>query len=98
MTSIINVSFEHVHTSAIEQVAGYWRYLNALLLLLGKKLSLSKNMFESLFIEIDKSVLKTKRNVIIGEIYRPPLSQLKHFNKELEHVLNAFEKEKNIHS
>ena len=49
-------------------------------------------MFESLFIEIDKSVLKTKRNVIIGEIYRPPSSQLKHFNKELENLLNAIEK------
>ena len=45
-------------------------------------------MFESLFIEIDKSVLKSIRNVIIGEIYRPPSSQLKHFNKELEMQLN----------
>ena len=72
--------------------------LNTLQYTIRKKLSLSKNMFESLFIEIDKSVLKTKRNVIIGEIYRPPSSQLKHFNKELENLLNAIEKEKNMHS
>ena len=68
--------------------------LNTIQYTIRKKLSLSKNMFESLFIEIDKSVLKTKRNVIIGEIYRPPSSQLKHFNKELENLLNAIEKEK----
>ena len=54
-------------------------------------------MFESLFIEIDKSVFK-KRIVIIGEIYRPPSSQLKYFNKELENLLNTIEKEKNMHS
>ena len=50
-------------------------------------------MFKSLFIEINKSVLKTKQNVIIGEIYRPPSSQLKHFNKELENLLTVIEKE-----
>ena len=50
-------------------------------------------MFESLFIEIDKSVLKIKRKGIIGKIYRPPSSQKKHFNKELENLLNAIEKE-----
>ena len=55
-------------------------------------------MFESLFIEIDKSVLKTKRNVIMGEIYRPPSFKLKHFHKEIENLLNAIEKEKNMHS
>ena len=57
-----------------------------------KKTITVKNMFESLFIEIDKSILKTKRNVIIAELYRPSSSQLKHFNKELENLLNAIEK------
>ena len=51
-------------------------------------------MFESILIEIDKSVLKSKRSVIIGELYRPPSFQLKHFNKELENLLNAIEKKK----
>ena len=46
-------------------------------------------MYETVFIEVDKSVFKTKRNVIIGELYRPPSSQLKNFNKELENLLNT---------
>ena len=49
-------------------------------------------MYETVFIEVDKSVFKTKRNVIIGELYRPPSSQLKNFNKELENLLNTIKK------
>ena len=36
-----------------------------------KNSSFSTHVFESLFIYIDKSVFKSKCNVIIGEIYRP---------------------------
>ena len=54
-------------------------------------------MYETVFIEVDKSVFKTKRNVIIGELYRPPSSQLKNFNKELEKLLNTIKKKK-MHS
>ena len=39
-----------------------------------KNLSFSMHISESVFIEIDKSLFKSKRNVIIGEIYRPPSS------------------------
>ena len=49
-------------------------------------------MYETVFIEVDKSVFKTKQNVIIGELYRPPSSQLKNFNKELENLLNTIKK------
>ena len=38
----------------------------------------------STFIEIDK----TSCNTIIGEIYRPPSSNLKTFNMEIEKLLN----------
>ena len=51
-------------------------------------------MFESLFIEVDKSVFKPKRNVIIGEIYRPPSSDKKKFNTELENLLHKIERQK----
>ena len=67
--------------------------LNTIQYTVRKKLSLPK-MYETVFIEVDKSVFKTKRNVIIGELYRPPSSQLKNFNKELENLLNK----KNMHS
>ena len=59
-----------------------------------KKLALPNHLFESIFIEVDKSIFKSKHNVIIKEIYRPPSSQLKTFNIELEKLLNTIEKEK----
>ena len=52
-------------------------------------LSFSTHMFESVFIEVDKSLFKSKRNVIIGEIYRPPSSDKKTFNTELEKLLHT---------
>ena len=67
--------------------------LNTIQYTVRKKLSLPK-MYETVFIEVDKSVFKTKRNVIIGELYRPPSSQLKNFNKELENLLNTIKNEK----
>ena len=36
-----------------------------------KNVSFSTHMFVSVFIEVDRSVFKSKRNIIIGEIYRP---------------------------
>ena len=69
--------------------------LNTIQYTVRKKLSLPK-MYETVFIEVDKSVFKTKRNVIIGELYRPPSSQLKNFNKELENLLNTIISQKKI--
>ena len=59
------------------------------------KLSFSTHMLESVFIEVDKSIFKSKRNVIIGEIYRPPSSDIyiHYFNKELEKLLNKIGKD-----
>ena len=51
-------------------------------------------MIESVFIEIDKSLFKSKRNVIIGEIYRPPSSDKNTFNTELEKLFLKIEKKK----
>ena len=47
-----------------------------------------------IFIEVDKLILNTNRNVIIGEIYNPPSSKLKYFNNNLEKILNKIKKEK----
>ena len=46
-----------------------------------------------MFIEIDKSLFKSKRNAIIGEIYRSPSSVKNKFNTELKKKLNEIEKE-----
>ena len=56
-----------------------------------ENLSLPK---KSVFIEGDKSIFKTIRNIIIGEIYNPPSSKLKCFNTNLEKLLNKIKKEK----
>ena len=68
--------------------------LNTIQYKVRKNLALPKHLFESIFIEVDKSLFKTKHNVIIGEIYRSPSSQLKTFNIELEKLLIKIEKEK----
>ena len=47
-----------------------------------KNVSFSTHMFESVFIEVDKTLFKSKRNVIIGEIYvKHPYKTLKMSHK-----------------
>ena len=55
---------------------------------------MDKKQFESIFIEVDKAIFKTNRNVVIGELYRPPSSKIKNFNIELEKLLNKIKKGK----
>ena len=50
-------------------------------------LSLPKKIYESIFIEVDKSIFKTNRNIIIGEIYNPPSSKLKCFITNLKNTI-----------
>ena len=57
-------------------------------------LSLPKTQYESIFIEVEQPIFSTSRNTIVGEIYKPPSSKLKHFNKELEKLLIKIKKEK----
>ena len=57
------------------------------------KLSFSTHMLESVFIEVGKSIFKSKRNVNM-EIYRTPSSDTNTFNTELEKLLNKIEKGK----
>ena len=42
-----------------------------------KDLALPKTQYESVFIEINKSIMNTNRNVIIGEIYKTPSVKIK---------------------
>ena len=47
-----------------------------------------KTHYESIFIEVDKTLLNTNRTTIIGEIYKSPSSNLRTFNIELEKITN----------
>ena len=58
-----------------------------------KNISLSTHMFESVFIEVDKSLFKSKRNVIIGKYIDHHRQIKKPFNTDLENVLHKFEEE-----
>ena len=61
-----------------------------------KDLTLDKKQFESIFIEVDKAIFKTNRNVVIGELYRPPSSKIKNFDIEFGKLLNKIKKGTNM--
>ena len=52
------------------------------------------NIFESLFIEIDKKEFDTHKNIVIGLIYKPPNTPVKQFNEKLEKLLSLIQIEK----
>ena len=58
------------------------------------------NMFsadaETVFIEVDKSVFKTEKNIVIGLIYRIPNRDAKQFNDSLSNVLNLIKNENKL--
>ena len=94
---ILNMpGYNHEHCIRVSKKGGGVSIyiLNTIQYKVRKNLALPKHLFESIFIEVDKSIFKSKHNVIIGEIYRPPSSQLKTFNIELDKLLNTIGKEK----
>ena len=57
-------------------------------------LKLDNTIFESIFIEVDKSIFSCKHNVILAAIYKPPNVNIDIFNKHLEKMLVAIQKER----
>ena len=57
-------------------------------------LELKKNMFKSSVIEIEKNVMNSKCNIIVGILYRSPNSSLSAFNDELDKMFGIIQKEK----
>ena len=57
-------------------------------------LKLVHTIFKSIFIEVDKSVFNCKHNVILAAIYKPPNVNTDIFNKHLEKMLIAIQKER----
>ena len=58
------------------------------------ELAFPKYLYESVFIEGDKTIFNTNINIIIGENCNPPSSKVKCLNCNLEKMLNALKKEK----
>ena len=95
--NILNMpGYNHEHCIRVSKKEGGVSIyiLNTIQYKVRKYFALPIHLFESIFIEVDKSIFKSKHNVIIGEIYRPPSSLFKTFNIELEKLLNTIEKEK----
>ena len=61
---------------------------------LHKNFKNNENLFESVFIEFDKNKFVSNQNIIIGVIYKPPNTSVKHFNEKLEKILGLIQKEK----
>ena len=59
-------------------------------------LEFKKSIFESSVIEIDKHVLHSRHNIIIGIVYRSPNSALSTFIDSLEKLLHVIQKERNM--
>jgi hypothetical protein len=51
---------------------------------------------ESIFIEVDKSIFDTDRNIVVGLIYRIPNKDAKSFNKNFGKVLNSIKTENKL--
>jgi len=51
------------------------------------------NTAEGVFIEIPKTEFKTRKNLIIGEIYRPPNTSINIFREEMESLIRKMEGE-----
>ena len=56
-------------------------------------LTVDHELFESIFVEIDKDLFHKNRNILIGVIYRPPNTDLKLFNESIKELLDTIGKE-----
>ena len=51
----------------------------------------------NMFLELDKNTLETNKNIIIGVIYRPPDTDLKLFNENMESLLSYLNNENKLY-
>ena len=54
------------------------------------------DVLECMFIEIDKSYINTRKNVIVGELYRPPNTSISEYQKALNEILISIRKENKV--
>jgi hypothetical protein len=59
-------------------------------------LNVFDSLSEMLFVEVDKSVFGTDKNIIIGTIYRIPNTDIASFTDRLSHVMNVIKNESKI--
>ena len=51
------------------------------------------DVYECVFVEIDKKYFQNEKNIIMGAIYRPPGTEMQIFNKIMSSLLNALKNE-----
>ena len=61
-----------------------------------KNLQFQEDYIETIFIEIDKSVFSTKSNVLIGNVYRPPNSDIKQFLDKYGQIMEMVHRENKL--
>ena len=59
-------------------------------------LNLLKDSFESVFVEIEKALFATHKNILIGVIYRPPNTDINRFNEYLTEIMQKINKENKL--
>ena len=87
--------YEGVHNYRKKKKGGGVSLLvkNCIKFSLRSELNILNDNIESIFIEIDKSLLKFSNNIIIGTIYRPPSCDIHLFMNEISLILNKLNKE-----
>ena len=88
---MLNYSIETNHREKKKKAGGKSIYIhNSLQYTVRRELQLGGDC-NSVFIEILKTSINSKRNLICGCMYRPPFMSLKLFNKRLACVLGTLQ-------
>ena len=59
-------------------------------------LSVFNDSIETVFIEIDTFEVHSEKNVIVGVIYRPPNTDMKHFSEAMTNVFEGLQRENKL--
>ena len=59
-------------------------------------LCVNDNLFQALFIEIHKDIFHSEKNIILGNVYRPPNTDISEFNNRLNYLLGKIRDENKL--
>ena len=96
-TAKLNIveGYSHVYDARQRRIGGGVIYIDLRIPYRNRSdLKLDHNIFESIFIEVDKSIFSCKHNVILAAIYKTPKVNIDNFNKHLEKMLVAIQTER----
>ena len=87
---------ESVHRSSRRGGGVSLFVMNTIPYIVRNDLSNFDSLAETVFIEVDKSVFQTEKNLIIGVLYRIPNKDMKLFNEKFNDLLSSVKEEKKI--